>query len=81
MIFFLDVVFMENWRPKGSHTLMIAWRKTRFQSNILDVVFLMNVLFFQWDQKNTPKSLGYDLALEVDEGYMSLHVDFSLPIV
>jgi hypothetical protein len=45
------------------------------------VVFLMNVLFFQWDQKNTPKSLGYDLALEVDEGYMSLHVDFSLPIV
>jgi hypothetical protein len=31
--------------------------------------------------KNTPKSLGYDLALEVDEGYMSLYVDFSLAIV
>jgi hypothetical protein len=38
--------------------------------------FIMNVLFFQWEQKNTPKSLGYELALEVDEGYMSLHVDF-----
>lgn len=58
-----------------------SMKKNKISINILDVVFLMNVLFFQWEQKNTPKSLRYDLALEVDEGYMSLHVDFSLAIV
>jgi hypothetical protein len=57
-------------------------KKNKISINILDVLFIiMNVLFFQWEQKNTPKSLGYELALEVDEGYMSLHVDFSLAIV
>jgi hypothetical protein len=56
-------------------------KNNKISINISDVVFFYECAILPMRAKNTPKSLKYDLALEVDEGYISLHVDFSLAIV
>ncbi len=58
-----------------------SMKNNKISINISDVVFFYECAILPMRAKNTPKSLKYDLALEVDEGYISLHVDFSLAIV
>jgi hypothetical protein len=80
MIFFFGCAYGE-LKAKRFTYFDDSMKKKKVSTNILDVFFFYECAVLPMRAKNTPKSLEYDLALEVDEGYMSLHVDFSLAIV